>query len=158
VARKKAVEKQGMTCYPPAEVAAAVGRFATTELTQAIRIAAHLLGQAGGEVAVTFSPDEWGVLAEVLEDAVLMPEVSTPGAVLADLTEQAASRLGLGRSPDGKPPKEGAIADRLRRLTYPQAWAVLIAVKFRKEHADRIPEGARWWELPVRWQVLQQQE
>src|SRR5262245_15204628 len=100
--RKKVKEKLGMSVYPPAEVAAALGAFKTVELTQAIRIAAQILGQAATEVAALFSPAEWAVLAEVLADRLVEPELPHPGTLLADLVAQAASRFGLGAGVEAK--------------------------------------------------------
>ena len=154
--KRAAKEKLGMSVYPPAEVAAALGAFKTVELTLAIRVAAQLLGQAAAEASALFSPAEWAVLADTLEDRAVEPEVPNPGPLLAELVQQAAARFGVAGGLDGK---KGAapLVERLRALTYPQAWAVLIAVRFRREQAERIEDGAQWWDLPVRWRLLNQE-
>lgn len=156
MARKRSKDKLGMTCYPPAEVAATLGAFKTTELTQAIRIAAQILGRAAGEVSGMFDAAEWTRLAALLESRSVEPEFPNPGPLLGDLAQQASERYGLGG--EAKPAKVESVADRLRRLSYAQAWAVLIALGFRRDNADRLDDGARWWDVATRWRLLTEEQ
>jgi hypothetical protein len=151
MARKAKKEKQGMSVYPPYEVAPAVGAFKTTELTLSIRRDAHVMGLAAGEVGCAFGPAEWAYLAAVLPDRVIEPEAPDPGAMLAEVVAQAERRFGPPDLPGGP---AGTLAERLRALAYHQAWAVLVAVRFFRDNEGGLADGARWWEMPARWAAL----
>jgi hypothetical protein len=151
MARKRSAnEKAGMTVYPPLECAAVLGAFKTRELTVAVNCATHVLGVAAVEVAGTFSPGEWGLIASVLEDKVVDHDLAEPGPALGQMVETACARFGLAAA-DALP---APLADRLRALTYAQAWAVLISLRFRKVNARHLEPGMRWWDVGARWQAM----
>lgn len=160
VARKKSEDPlPGTTVRAPFAVAAALGDYQPTELARGLRIATVVLEHAAIEVYGAFQPAEWEHLADLFEEAFLpAPEVTQPGPVMASIIDQVSARTGQQAGPtDAKSSKGASLQDRVRGLSYPQAWAVLIAIDFRRRFADRLDEGARWWELPVRWALLDQE-
>lgn len=151
--RKSAqTRKTMMSVYPPYEVACAVGEYRVTAFNQVIRIGAQLLGDAAVAVAPRFTEAEWGVIATAFSDEI-PPEDTQPGATLARQVDRAHHRyragLPLGKNADK------AVVDlvaRLERLSYLEAWAVVIACQFRAdpEYADNVRDGGQWWDLGFR--------
>jgi hypothetical protein len=158
MARKRVRERMGMSVYPPAEVAPALGAFKSTEFERGIRLAARMLGEAAEQIAGEFTPAEWEFMARIMTDRRIEPEADEPGAAVAQFVDQA-HRL-TGAAPE-QPAKGGAarsvgdLVGRLRRLTFPQAWAVIIALDFRARNAEEIEEGCRWWEPRGRWPIIE---
>lgn len=142
-----------MSVNPPAEVAGPLGGYRTRPLSQGCRIAAYLVSDAAVEVAAMFTPEEWEALAVALKDKSIEPEVPEPGDFLARVVDRHASHYGLAL-PDRGGKSAQALVGRLRKLLYTQAWAVLIAVQFRHEHAGPWAEGDHWWELAYRAERL----
>ena len=152
---ERKAQKSMMSVNPPYEVSAALGDYRTVTLTQAVRCAAQLFGDAALEVASKFTPEEWELLAEAYQDRTIEPELHNPEHILADMVERAHARYNIGATLKTKPADtEKAVAsvvERIRELDYCQAWAVVIACQFRW----RCPvEGKQWWKLEYRRQYL----
>jgi hypothetical protein len=144
-----------MSVSAPFEVAAALGGYRTVTLTQAVRVAAQLLGDATCEVSNHFSPAEWQVLAESFHDRAIDPEMPTPGYVLARFVERASHRSGILDRLGENPQKAlNSLIRRLENLSYTHAWAVIIACQFYSQFRTKIEEGDPWWGLSYRHEKI----
>lgn len=155
---KKKSKKGTMTVNPPLEVGSVLGGFKTTTLTQAVRIAAQILGDAAEQVGGMFSDEEWWVLAESHQERSIEPETPTPGYVMARLVERAQSRYEVaskfGEDVKAQQAALKSLVKRLENLTYLQAWATLIACEFYHAYRDAIPDGAKWWKIVFRRSII----
>ena len=147
---------RAITLRAPGDLAGPLGAFADPELRRALKIAAFHLRQAARDVGTLFSDEEWHLMARALEDRIedleLSPDAPDPGRTLAAFVEQGLARLetaGAKKAASDKP-----LVERVAELTHLQAWALVIAVDFEFRHRDELAEGARWWEVATRWQLL----
>lgn len=159
----RTARERSFTVYPPASVGPAIGGAKTRPANVALGIIGHLLGDAAVEVATLFTPDEWGVIALAMEgDAdrtpAVQPDDPDPASVLASLLRQAQARYRAGdrlaKGEKGRKAMDGLV-DRVASLGYVQAWAVVVAVRFVREHPKRAGQGP-WWDLAFRREVLAQ--
>jgi hypothetical protein len=112
---------------------------------------------------------EWCVLAEALKGIRFDPEFANPATLLATAVEDANRLDDVGAkwfSMDLPPEKYSQIeladkrvsqlANKLRELDYPHAWAIIIAVQWYWEHQDEGIDMKKdcWWTLGYRreWQ------
>jgi hypothetical protein len=146
-----------MSVNPPRDVTPAVGGYRTVPLTQAIRIVAHMLGEAATRVAPSFSPQEWDVIAKSFQGRTVEPEHPMPGHSLARIVERShhfyktGARLGENADQD-----VANLVARLETLDYLNAWAVIIACQFYWDWQDRLESepGFKWWDLADRRELL----
>ena len=154
--KKQRKDKGQMSVNPPWDVGPVLGGYRTVTLTQAVRIAAHLLAEATSEVARMFTPAEWDLIAEALKVRVFEPEAPNPAAFLASLIGRA-QLLYEPREPASKDKAGAPLLDRVSQLSYLQAWAVVMAAQFRWEVAESLKDGEHWWEPAVRAKHLPRQ-
>lgn len=154
---KRGAKKGMMSVNPPYEVASALGDYRTVPLTQAIRIAAQLIGDAALIVAEKFTPDEWAIVAHAYEDRVIEPEDTQPGPALARHVDRHHSRYRLGE-PLAKRDKHAVekLITRISELDYLEAWAAIIACQFRWQFVTTLKPEDPWWSLAFRKQFLEQ--
>ena len=150
-------ERGVMSVSPPFEVAGAIGGYRTTQLNQAVRLAAQLLGDAAVEVAGKFSPQEWALLGSVYVDRIVDPELPDPGRLLARLLERSQQRYRVAEETLGLTAAKAdeavaALVGRLEGLSYVGAWAVVVACQVRQALAKTgdLTAESRWWDLAWR--------
>lgn len=144
-----------MTVYPPAEVAETLGDCKTTTLTQVIRFATQVLGDATVAVEREFTPVEWQVIAETFQNRAIEPEIPTPGYVLGTYVQRASHRRLFAERLGENPQKAlNSLIKRLENLTYVQAWAVIVACEFYQMYASEIDDKDQWWTLSYRAQKV----
>jgi hypothetical protein len=180
--KKMARSDKRYMVYPSSRAAEIIGGTAPT-LNQAIECWASLLARAMADNAKTFwnaeptpvtgkredayALKEWGVLADTLKEMRFDPEFTNPGELLATAVEDANRLENVGAkwfSMD-LPPEEyseieltdkrvAELAQKLRELDYPHAWAVILAVQwFWEHHAEGIDvKKDPWWTLAFRRQ------
>jgi hypothetical protein len=147
---RKETDTAALSVRPPRSVAPAIGDIKSVELALSVRRDATMLTVGAVEVAGMLSAAEWEVVARALRGRTVEPEVTSPGAQLADHVRIAHAAYGVGRR-DAEPKKEApSLADRLAALSYPQAWALIVAVRFRWAHEAQLAPGEEWWQLSVR--------
>jgi hypothetical protein len=153
--RNKSKSKGVMSVSAPFEVAAPLGGYRTVTLTQAIRVAAQLLGDATVAVSDMFTPAEWQVIAESFQNRAIEPEIPTPGYVLGTYVERASHRRVFAERLGENPQKAlNSLIKRLENLSYVHAWAVIIACQFYSQFCTKIEEGDPWWRLPYRHEKI----
>lgn len=115
---------------------------------------------------------EWCVLAEALKDKTFDPDFASPGYLLAAAVEDAHRFENVGHKWFGAfeviPDKDldhhrtrclEELLEKLRKLDYAHAWAVILAVQWYWEHHEQIDiEKDEWWTLAFRreWTAKQQ--
>jgi hypothetical protein len=170
--------------YPAPRAVEVVGDSAPL-LNQAIECWGAVLARATADNASTFSKShfqdvgegkfdvhyvhEWGVLADVLKGIRIDPDFWDVGYLLSSAV-QDAHRLGFqwlepSLDFDGSKEVDPAIwrlVEKLKKLDYAHAWAVIVAVQWLWEHVD---EGVdikndQWWTLAFRrqWKPKQRQK
>jgi hypothetical protein len=147
-----------MSVNPPVEVTASVGAYRTVALTQAIRVVAHLLGDAAVRVASAFTPPEWGVIARSFQGRQVEPEHPMPGHSLARIVERSHHHYRTGSSlGKGADQAVEKVVARLEKLEYLDAWAVIIACQFYWDRQDQLESEPdfKWWELPQRRELIE---
>jgi hypothetical protein len=148
---RKETDTAALSVRPPRSVAPDLGDVKSVELALAVRCWAKVLRVAGRDVASLFSAAEWDLIARALRGRGVEPEVSAPAALLADYVSDAQPDAG-GAAHEGPPHRKGVppLAERLAGLSYPQAWAVVVAVRFRWAHAAELAPGEEWWQRSCR--------
>lgn len=140
-----------MSVYPPAHVAVPLGGYRTKPLSNGIRMAAHLVANAAVNVASRFAPVEWEYVYKSFNGREVEPESNRPGHHLAEAVEQHHARFGAKDVLDGKDVEKSVskLCDKLRQLDYLQAWAMLIAIRWREEYDHETAKDG-WWTLAYR--------
>jgi hypothetical protein len=116
---------------------------------------------------------DWAVLAHSIRDKPFDPEFSRPGELLAAAVEDAQRFENIGyrwmHTPDPAydPPRKGdpadleiaELAEKLRKLDYSHAWAIIVVVHWFWEHHTKIKvDEDEWWTLGFRRQWTAKEE
>jgi hypothetical protein len=163
--------------YPAPKAIEVVGNSAPA-LNQAIECWAALLARAMADNARTFSESysqfvvgtvyehclhEWALVANVFREVRFDPEFANPSELLATAVEDAHRLENVGaewfasdrdwerKDVDAAVTKLG---EKLRRLDYPHAWAVILGVQWFWEHHEEGIDIKKdpWWTLAFRRQ------
>lgn len=119
---------------------------------------------------------DWGVLAEVLKEAVFDPDYSSPGELLANAVEDGYQMETIPGwwlfvdDEDARPeylyPGFGVskkaiseLVEKLRGLDYVHAWAAIVAVRWYWDHHSQLNcEMDHWWTLNFRREWVDKHE
>jgi hypothetical protein len=163
--------------YPAPKAVEVVGDSAPS-LNQAIECWGALLARATADNAGTFSKShfqdlgdgkidvhyvhDWGVLADALKGIRVDLDFWEVGFLLSRAVEDAHRRVGLrwlerNLDFDGSKEVDPAICrlvEKLKKLDYAHAWAIIVAVQWLWEHVDEgiDVKNDPWWTLAFRRQ------
>jgi hypothetical protein len=149
--------------YPAPRAIEILGASAP-ELNQALECWAALLARAIADNSKVFRGpsdsismlNEWGVLAEVLKGMRFDPEFAHPKELLATAVEDAHRLENIGSRwcqafSGSRDEAVGKLVEKLRKLDYPHAWAIIVAVQWFWEHHEAIDmKKDPWWTLAFR--------
>jgi len=103
---------------------------------------------------------DWAVLAHSIRDKPFDPEFSRPGELLAAAVEDAHRFENIGKDwfdePGDYTQKDidsamSKLTEKLRRLDYSHAWAIIVTVQWFWEHHKTIKiDKDEWWTLAFR--------
>lgn len=149
--KKPAPARDMMSIYPPRVVGATLGGYRSYPLTQAVRCWAKLMERATEEVARLFNAGCWNFLALAArgKEKEFDPEWANPGDHLAQLVEHAV-RYEIELDMVGGKESAQRLADRLRKMEYLHAWAVIWALQCRADSLDHVRPADAWWTLAYR--------
>jgi hypothetical protein len=169
--------------YPAPKAVEVVGDTAPA-LNQAVECWAALLARAMADNTRTFSASysewqinllnehclhDWALLASVLRGMRFDADFANPSELLATAVEDAHRLESIGdewyfTEADESERKDrdaavGSLAEKLRKLPYAHAWAVIVAVQWFWEHHDEGIDIKKdlWWTLGFRRQWRQKQ-
>ena len=143
--------RPGKSVYLDPAISEALGGCGSKILQDACWCWARHLERSTEEVAEQFSDSEWAFLAEAVwgSEGSFDPALDEPGKILAAWAKRwgrlPVAHPRLRRGPDHL----ASVVDRLTRLSWSQAWAVIWALRYRAAH-DLPVDGAGWWRLAHR--------
>lgn len=142
-----------LTVYPDPRALAVLGTSAPA-LNQALECWANVLAKATLENSKIFGKEEWGLLADIINGTLHEPIWANPGELLAGAIVEAQAL-------EGAPPnRQGAaarLADKLRKLDYAHAWAIIIVGQWFWDHHEKIDiQKDSWWTLAFRKKFQEQ--
>lgn len=145
--------RHGKSVYLSPEIEGSLGGSGSRVFQDACWCWARHLERCTLQVADEFDDGEWRLLALATQgaEASFDPALDEPGALLALWVDRAARSIPLG---DGLLRSAGHLAsilDRLRRLSWSQAWAVIWSLRYRASHNIHLDE-VKWWTLAHRAQ------
>jgi len=142
--------RKTLTVYPNPRALIILGT-GTRELNQALECWADAVARGTAENAGRYSRAEWSLLADCCNGTHFEPTVASPGRLLASQVLDAEQLDRLGAKWLERPSDVASLAEKLERLTYPQAWAIIVAVQFFWELHERIDlHTDEWWRTAFR--------
>lgn len=142
-----------LTVYPDPRALAVLGASAPA-LNQALECWANVMARATLDNSKSFGKEEWLLLADVNNGTLHEPIWGNPGELLA-------SAIVEGQALEGAPAKRqgtaARLAEKLRKLDYAHAWAIIIVGQWFWDHHESIDiQKDPWWTLAFRKKFQEQ--
>ena len=142
-----------LTVYPDPRALAVLGTSAPA-LNQALECWANVMAKATLDNSKSFGKEEWGLLADIINGTLHEPIWGNPGELLAGAIVEAQALEG---APANRQGAAARLADKLRKLDYAHAWAIIIVGQWFWDHHEEIDvQKDPWWTLAFRKKFQEQ--
>jgi hypothetical protein len=142
-----------LTVYPDLRALGVLGASAPA-LNQALECWANVMAKAMWDNSKSFGKEEWRVLADVNNGTAHEPMWGNPGELLASAIVEAQALEG---APAKRRGTVARLAEKLRKLDYAHAWAIIMVGQWFWDHHEKIDiHNDAWWTLAFRKKFQEQ--
>ena len=136
-----------ITVYPDEQTLRVLGET-TPELNRALEVHGEQIVRATAAINDQLCRGEWSYLADCFNGTLFEPGFSNLGDCLAHGVEDEDEFYRTGQK---RGVTVAALAEKLRRLSYIEAWAVVTAISWFWQHHEQINvDQDEWWTIGFR--------